>query len=107
MKRRMLHQLAADHIQSLLRGPVAYAVAIAGESTLDDFCMVAVGEGMKDQAYRLFIRSACRPSDARDAYAETCFAPGTNSFRKRRRNLAANSAVFRDQQRRHFGQSCL
>ena len=76
MKRRMLHQLAADHIQSLLRGPVAYAVAIAGKSTLNDFCMAAVSQRMEDKAYRFFIRSACRPSDPRDAYAETCFAPG-------------------------------
>src|SRR5712671_4102273 len=48
MKMRILHQLAADHIQGLLRGPVAYAVAITGESSLDDFCMAAVGERMED-----------------------------------------------------------
>ena len=42
MKRRMLHQLAADKVQGLLRGPVAYAVTIAGESTLDHFRMAAI-----------------------------------------------------------------
>jgi hypothetical protein len=71
MKRRTLHQFAADHVQRLLRGPVAYAVAIAGESTLNDFCMAAVSQSMEDKAYRLFIRSASRSGYARDAYAET------------------------------------
>src|SRR5579864_7460371 len=55
IKRRMLHQLAADHVQGLLRGPVAYAVTIAGKSSLDDLCMAAVSQRMKDKAYGLFI----------------------------------------------------
>ena len=60
IKMRMLHQLAPDHIQGLLRGPVAYAVTIAGESALDHFCMAAVGQRMEDQTDGLFVRSARR-----------------------------------------------
>ena len=71
MKMRMLHQLAADHVEGLLRGPVAYAVAIARESPLDDFSMAAVGERMEDETHRLFIRSARRAGYAGDAYPKT------------------------------------
>jgi hypothetical protein len=50
-----LHQLAADHIQGLLRGPGAYTVTVAGESTLNDLCMAAIGQGMEHQPNRLCV----------------------------------------------------
>jgi hypothetical protein len=105
MKMRMLHQFAADHVKGLLRGPVAYAVAVTGESPLEDFCMASVGERMEDKAYRFFIRSARRPSYTCDAYPKACFAVSANAFRKRSGNLAANGAMFGDQERGHAGQS--
>src|ERR1041385_7353038 len=107
MKMRISHQLAADHVQGLLRGPVAYAVAIAGESTLDHFCVVAVSQRVEDEAHRLFIRSPRGPGYARNTYAETRFAIVANALRKRCGHLAAHGAMFSDQQRRNSGQSCL
>jgi len=100
MKMRILHQFAADHIQGLLRGPVAYAVTITGESPLDDFCMAAVSQRVEDEAHRLFIRSARRAGYTCEAYPKTRFAVVANSFSQRGSNLAANGSVFGDQERR-------
>jgi hypothetical protein len=68
---RMLHQLAADHVQGLLRCPMPYAVAIAGKGALNDFSMAAIGKRMEDKTDRLFIRPARRTSHTRDADSKT------------------------------------
>jgi len=70
----MSHQLAADHIQGLLRGTVAYAVTLTGERTLHHFSFFAVRQRVEDQPYGFFLRSSARPRYSRNANPKSGFA---------------------------------
>src|SRR5215471_20789089 len=94
MKMRMSHQLAADHVQCLLRGPLADAHSVAEEFSFEHVSLDAVGQRGVDQAHGLLLGPPARSGDSRDADAQRGFGALPDSFRKGHRHLAADRAVF-------------
>src|SRR5215472_4456418 len=107
MKMRMSHQLAANHVHGLLRGPLPDTLAVAKEFSFHDFSMIAVSQRDVDQAHGLLLRASARPGDTGNAYAQSGFATVANALGQRRSHFLTNRAVLFDQQRRHTRQRCL
>src|SRR5437016_5181082 len=67
IKMRMLHQLAAEHVQGLCGRPIANPLPVAGESTLHDFGLDAIRQSVKHQTHRFFLSASGRARDSSDA----------------------------------------
>src|SRR5215471_16727003 len=92
--RRMIsHQQAAYHVERLLAGPAADALAVAGKPPLDHFVLLLVGDGNVDQANRLVLGSTIWAGDAGDPDANIGIADLANVLRQGQRDLAANCSV--------------
>src|SRR5262249_16315448 len=103
MKMRMSDQLAANHVQRLLRGPLPDAGAVAEELSFDHGGLAAVSHRRVDQAHRLLFRPAAGPGDARDANSQRSLGALADSFSQRHGHLAADRSVFLDDRRLDAG----
>src|SRR5215471_7613949 len=97
IKMRMSHQFAPDHIQRLLRGPLANTIAITEELSFQHLCLVAISQRRVDQANRFLLGAASGSGDSGDADSQGCLAAFADTFRQGRCHLAADGSVLFDQ----------
>src|SRR5262249_37674269 len=107
MKMRMSHQFATDHVQRLLRGPLANTIAIAKKLSFQHFSLAAIGQGRVDEANGLLLSAAARAGDSGNAHSQSRLAAFPDALRQRRCYFAAHSSMLLDQQRGHAGQGGL
>ena len=97
-----LDQFSSHHVQRLLAGVEADAVAIAGKLSLDYFGLPGrVREGYENQSYRLLGCPAGRSGNSGDADAESRLTPFTDTLGERNCDWLADCAMLGNHQRRH------
>src|SRR5262249_55028001 len=104
MKMRISHEFPPDHIQGLLRRPLANTIAIAKKLSFQYFGLAAIGERNVDEANRLLLGTASWPGDSGNADSQSRLATLPDPLGQRRCDLAADCPMLFDQQRRHAGQ---
>src|SRR5258707_2846575 len=98
---------AANHVEGLLRGVKAYAVAVAWKLSFDDFRLLAVSHSNVNEPHWFFRSAAGGAGNAGDTDSKSCIAALANPFRECNRYLLAHCPVFCDQHRRYVGERCL
>src|ERR1700753_534179 len=92
-----LHELAAYHVERLLAGVEANALAVSGKVFFNDVRLHAITDGDINQSHRFFFRASAGTSDAGYTYTIGAAATATDSICQGNGYFAAHSAFFFDQ----------
>src|SRR5437899_8951602 len=98
-----LHQLPSHHIQCLLAGIPADAVAVTGKVPLYHFRLFSIGQRVINQAHGFLLAAAGGAGHASDAHAQRGFAFDANALGHGHGDFAADRAMLGDDLRRHAG----